>query len=139
VVRGAVITLYANGVEIGKHTLAVLFLTSSPFRITGLGHGNIHFRNIFIEATAPKAFIVRQFTPEYEALFRDVIEPACSSAGLQPYRADFTFMPALVIEDIKKQIQEARLVIAEITPQNANVYYEVGYADALGRMLCDRR
>ncbi|HET6609813.1 MAG TPA: recombinase family protein [Rhodopila sp.] len=35
------------------------------------------------------------------------------------------------IEDIQQQIREARLVIAEITPQNANVYYEVGYADAL--------
>ena len=54
---------------------------------------------------------------------------------MQPYRADFTYMPGLVIEDIKKQIAEARVIIAEITPANPNVYYEIGYADALNKPL----
>lgn len=34
-----------------------------------------------------------------------------------------------------KQIAEYRVVIAEITPANPNVYYEIGYADALRKPL----
>ena len=74
-------------------------------------------------------------TPEYEALFKEVIEPVCKSEGLYAYRADYTYLPGLIIDDIKKQIAEARVIIAEITPQNPNVYYEVGYADALNKPL----
>jgi hypothetical protein len=44
-----------------------------------------------------------QFQPsEYEALFKDVIEPVCKAEGLQAYRSDSTYMPGLVIEDIKR-------------------------------------
>jgi hypothetical protein len=81
-------------------------------------------------------------TPEYEALFRDVIEPVCSAEGLHAIRADSTYLPGLIIADLKKQIAESRLVIAEITPMNANVYYEVGYADALNKpliLIADRK
>jgi nucleoside 2-deoxyribosyltransferase len=36
-----------------------------------------------------------------------------------------------VIEDINRGIETAQIVIAEITPKNENVFYEVGYAHAL--------
>jgi len=81
-----------------------------------------------------KAFVVMQFnTPEYEELYRDVIKPVCESMGLNPFRASDTYSPGLVVADIARQIAESRVIIAEITPVNANVYYEVGYADALGK------
>ena len=72
-------------------------------------------------------------TAEYEALFKEVIEPICRTEGLEAYRADFTYLPGPIVDDIKKQIRESRVVIAEITPHNPNVYYEVGYADALNK------
>jgi nucleoside 2-deoxyribosyltransferase len=53
--------------------------------------------------------------------------------GLNPFRASDTYSPGLVVADIARQIAESRVIIAEITPVNANVYYEVGYADALGK------
>jgi len=37
----------------------------------------------------------------------------------------------VILQDIVRGIQEAKVVIAEITPKNRNVYYEVGYAHAL--------
>jgi hypothetical protein len=75
---------------------------------------------------------VMQFdTPEYEALFRDVIEAICKSEWRQAHRADSTYLPGLVVADIKKQIAKSHVSIAEITPANANVYYEVGYPAAL--------
>ena len=72
-------------------------------------------------------------TPAYEQVFSHVIKPVCEDreVGLLPYRADFTHMPGSVIDDIQRQIQESYVVIAEITPINASVFYEVGYADAL--------
>jgi hypothetical protein len=142
-VRGSVVTLFIDGVEIGKHTLAIPSLPGNPCGIFCGSHRNIHVRNISVKAATPTAFIVMQFQPpEYEALFKDVIEPVCKAEGLQAYRADSTYMPGLVIEDIKRQIAECRVVIAEITPGNPNVYYEVGYADALNKpliLIADRR
>jgi hypothetical protein len=135
-VCGALLTLFVDGVEIGKHTLAIPSLLGNPCGIFCGTHDKVHFRGISISAAIPKAFVVMQFEPpEYEALFKDVIEPVCTAEGLKADRADTTYMPGLVIEDIKKQIAESRVVIAEITPANPNVYYEVGYADALNKPL----
>ena len=143
VVRGSKVVLFSDNVEIGRYTLPLPSLPGHPFGLFSLSSGNVKFRDICIETVWPKAFVVMQFqTPEYEALFCDVIEPICFSEGLQAYRADFTYMPGLVIEDIKKQIQEFRIVIAEITPENPNVYYEVGYADAINKpiiLISDRK
>jgi hypothetical protein len=142
-IRGALVTLYVDGVEIGKHALAIPSLPGHPCGIFCLSHSKVYFRKISVTEAAPKAFVVMQFEPpEYEALFRDVIEPICKAEGLKAYRADSTYMPGLVIEDIKKQIAESRVVIAEITPANPNVYYEVGYADALNKpliLIADRK
>lgn len=38
-----------------------------------------------------------------------------------------------MIADVQRQIRESRVVIAEITPVNPNVYYEVGFADAISK------
>lgn len=142
-VRGAVINLFANGVEIGRHNLVEPSLAGLSCGAFCLSHKRITFKDVALETSSPKAFVAMQFqTPEYESLFREVIEPVCKGQGLQAYRADFTYMPGLIIEDIKKQILEARVVIAEITPQNPNVYYEVGYADALNKpviLISDRK
>ena len=41
--------------------------------------------------------------------------------------------PGLIIADIIREIASAQLVIADITPTNPNVYFEVGYALALNK------
>lgn len=130
-IRGLAIRLLLNGVEIVRHTL--------PFALPGLqvgifcaGPKNIYFRDFQVDAEEPQAFIVMQFdTPEYEALFNEVIKPVYEKEGFRVYRADFAKRPGLIISDITKQITESRVIIAEVTPINGNVYYEVGYADAL--------
>lgn len=133
VVKGSSASLSLDGVEVGRQVL--------PFQLAGkqvgvfcVGPRDIHFRNFAVEPVRPQAFVVMQFnTPEYEALFADVIGPVCDRVGLRAYRADQTYLPGLVVADIIKQITESRVIIAEITPVNGNVYYEVGYADALGK------
>jgi hypothetical protein len=130
-IRGLAIRVLLNGVEIVRHTL--------PFALPGLqvgifcaGPRRIYFRNFTIHAEKPQAFIVMQFnTPEYESLFNEVITPACEKEGFRVYRADFTKSPGLGVSDIAKHLTESQVIIAEVTPLNGNVYYEVGYADAL--------
>jgi hypothetical protein len=132
-VQGSNLTVKLDGVEVGSGVL--------PFQLTGKqvglfcqGASDIKFRNFTVEAIRPLAFVVMQFTPpEYEELFNDVIVPVCDSMGLEPFRASQAFYPGLIIADIQRQIRDSRVVIAEITPANPNVYYEVGFADAIGK------
>lgn len=70
-------------------------------------------------------------TIEYDSLFNDVIAPACEDQGFRVYLADFTKEPGLIMSDIIKRLTDSAAVIAEVTPVSGNVYYEVGYADAL--------
>jgi hypothetical protein len=75
-VRGSVITLFGDGVEIGKRTLASPFLSDNPSGIFCGTHKKIHIRDFSIKAATQTAFVVMQFqSPENEALFKDVIEP----------------------------------------------------------------
>jgi nucleoside 2-deoxyribosyltransferase len=41
--------------------------------------------------------------------------------------------PGVILQDMQREIEQAGVVIAEITPPNPNVFYEVGYAHALGK------
>ena len=48
-------------------------------------------------------------------------------------RADEFYTATPIIKDIVKSIKEASVIIAEITPDNPNVFYEVGYAHAINK------
>jgi Nucleoside 2-deoxyribosyltransferase len=77
----------------------------------------------------------------FEELYTDVIQPLVTEFGLRPYRADQIYGPGTIIDDIIRGIETAQIVIAEITPTNENVFYEVGYAHALKKptiLLVDR-
>ena len=53
--------------------------------------------------------------------------------GLQVVRVDELAGPGIIFEDIKRQITESKIGIAEITAPNQNVFYELGYAHALNK------
>jgi hypothetical protein len=72
-----------------------------------------------------------QFSDPYQTLYADVIQPLIESYKLRAYHAGEVFGPGIILEDITGGIVEARIVIAEITPPNQNVFYELGYAHAL--------
>ena len=46
-------------------------------------------------------------------------------------RADDVFHPGIILQDIINGLVDSDVVIAEISPTNANVFYELGYAHAL--------
>ena len=46
-----------------------------------------------------------------------------------------------IITEILESIENSDLVVAEVTLENGNVYYEIGYADALKKniILCTQK
>ena len=131
--RGATVTLHVDGVAVG--TVEV----SSPqgrARQVGLfcrGDHCIFVRHFKSEGVKPKAFVVMQFGGEYEDVYEDVVKEVCKSYEVNALRADEVSGPGLIIADIVRDISTSQLIIADITPVNANVYFEVGYALALGK------
>ena len=70
-----------------------------------------------------------QFTSPFDELFEEVIRPVCAEIGIDAYPI-FTGL-ALSCRILFKVWPNPNVVIAEITPANANVFYELGYAHAL--------
>lgn len=89
----------------------------------------------------PEAFIVSQFGGDYDILYSDVLEPVCEKLGYKPVRGDEIASCSMIINDIVNSIRSSAVVIADITPDNPNVFYEVGYAHALNKptiLLCEK-
>jgi len=75
----------------------------------------------------------------FEASFDDVyklgIKPAAESAGSYCERLDEQIFLESMLARIYNQIAKADLVVADMTGRNPNVFYEVGYAHALGKTV----
>jgi hypothetical protein len=131
-VRGSRITVTIDGID----ALVATLQFSLPRGQTGIwcmGGSDIRIRNYQVSRERAKVFVVMQFTPPYNELYSNVIVPVCDDLGLLAVRADETYGPGLIIADIAREIVEATVIIADITPVNPNVYYEVGYAHALNK------
>lgn len=128
-VNGSRVLLTAGGVDVLATTLPVV----PPPGQAGIwcgGRSRISIRDFSVHGTEPTAFVVMQFTKPYNELYREVIKPICKEFHVQAIRADETYGPGFILADIARQITEAYVVIAEITPPNQNVYYELGLAHA---------
>ena len=73
----------------------------------------------------------------FEAGFNDIYEygirGACSDVGLYCERVDEQVFLGSMLERIYSQISRADLLVADMSGKNPNVFYEVGYAHALGK------
>lgn len=115
-------------------------MQSNPTRRPQVGlwcsnHDEIVIENITIAGGKPRAFVVMQFSDPYDQVYSDVIRRVCEEFGLEAVRADEIYGPGLIISDVVDQIQRAQVIIADISPANPNVYFEVGYALALRKQI----
>jgi hypothetical protein len=79
----------------------------------------------------PHAFVAMPFAPEFEDIFHYGLQTPIHRAGLLCERVDAAVFEGLIIQRILSRIASARVVVAELTGANPNVYLEVGYAWAL--------
>lgn len=77
-------------------------------------------------------FVMMPFDKPYGSYYNKVYKPAIEKAGLKPIRVDDEiFGPGKIIDQIFSEISSSRVLIAELTTRNANVFYELGLAHAL--------
>src|SRR2546423_9956655 len=77
-------------------------------------------------------FVVQPFVAPFGSYFESIFKPAIEQAGLTPVRADAEiFGTGKVIDQIWRGINAAKVLVAELTTKNPNVFYELGLAHAL--------
>lgn len=87
------------------------------------------------EHEAIEADLVSVMMP-FDARFRPVYETLqllCNQLGRRCMRADDIWDNHVVMDDVVSLIDRSRVVIADCTGRNPNVFYEIGIAHTLGR------
>lgn len=82
----------------------------------------------------PTCFVMQPFDGDtFDKRFEEVFAPAIRAAELEPYRVDQDLKVSIPIQDIESGIRESQICLAEITLDNPNVWFELGYAIACGK------
>jgi len=130
-VEGQRIRLIVNDVEVYDYYIP------EPLRgiqtgLFGWGNGEVEFFDLSIKGSEKKAkaFVIMQFTEPYKSLYEEVIMKVCDEVGLYVYKADEVYTPGFILNDIINGIIESEIIIADISPVDANVFYELGFAHA---------
>ncbi len=95
-----------------------------------------------VRANAPAAkgkkkretcFVIMPFGGWGDDYFEYIYRPAIEAAGLETHRADDLFRPSTIVNDIWAYTKKARLLLADLSGKNPNVFYELGLAHALAK------
>jgi len=70
-----------------------------------------------------------------DEIYNFIVAPAVEGAGLEPYRADLDLSPGAITPKMISELLSARLVIADLTGRNPNVFYELGITHSFARPL----
>ena len=78
-------------------------------------------------------FLVMPFNTEWSDTVTESLRKVCKKMNIHALRGDDIFRPTDILDDIWNGITSTDFVIAEITGKNANVFYELGMAHAIGK------
>jgi hypothetical protein len=87
------------------------------------------------ESTKPKpfCFVLMPFAETFTDIYNLGIKETCEQAGAYCERVDEQVYQGNILDRVYNQIAKADFIIADMTGRNANVFYEVGYAHAIGK------
>lgn len=80
-------------------------------------------------------FVLMPFKPPFDRIYQEHIKPTVETMGFACKRADDIFSPNPIIEDIWTHILKSKVIIADVTGRNPNVFYEIGIAHTVGRSV----
>lgn len=83
----------------------------------------------------PFAFVLMPFDASFGDVYHLGIQAACKEVGIFCERVDEQIFQETILERIVSQIRSADLLIAEMTGRNPNVFFEVGFAQALKKRI----
>ncbi len=89
------------------------------------------------DSTSPKPFIfvLMPFANEFDDVYKLGIKTACQEAGTYCERVDEQIFTESILERVYNQIAKCDLIISDMSGRNPNVFYETGYAHALGKQV----
>ena len=88
-------------------------------------------KDVTIEA-GDSCFVMMPFADPHNNYYSLIYEPAIKKAGLKPIRADHEiFGSGKIMDQVWSGIKTAKVLVAELTTKNPNVFYELGLAHAL--------
>lgn len=84
-----------------------------------------------------QVFVIMPFTkgPEEDDIYSLAVKPALQACGLVPLRADEDASGDRINPIVEKQIRESFLLIADLSRERPNCYFEIGFARALGKRI----
>jgi hypothetical protein len=129
---GQRIWMLVDGIQILEELLAHP-LAGNQIGLYAFGRQMITFNALQVFDKRPRAFVAMPFHEPFNSMYREVIEPEGERLGLEVIRVYELTRPGIILEDIRREISESKVVIAEITDPNQNVFYELGYAHALNK------
>jgi hypothetical protein len=90
-----------------------------------------------LKSTTPKpfVFVLMPFATEFNDIYTYGIKGAAEDAGAYAERLDEQIFAENILERLYNQINKADVLVADMTGRNPNVFYEVGYAHALGKIV----
>jgi hypothetical protein len=68
---------------------------------------------------------------DFDGIYADYLEPAVKAAGLAPHRADAERRAGGIHADMFQDLLLSEFVLADLTIDNPNVWYEIGVRHAL--------
>lgn len=128
---GSNVLLYINGIRVFSYSN--IEIPSGAAGIYIMNGSDAIIDNIRVLRKRPTAFAIMKFEKDFDDLYNNVIVPKCMEYGYEPIRADRIYTSSSIIQDIITEISDASVIIADITMDNPNVFYELGYAHALNK------
>lgn len=128
-IQGNILRFFINDVCV--YTYSSFISSASTCGICVSNNTNVIIENVEINPNLATVFSIMKFEKDFDELYTDVIIPKCKEFGYRSVRADECYTTTAIIQDIIKEISEASVIIADVTMDNPNVFYELGYAHAL--------
>lgn len=82
----------------------------------------------------PFAFVLMPFEKKFDDIYKLGIKAVATELDVVAERVDEQTYSETILERIYRQIDAADFIIADMTGKNPNVFYEVGYAHAKGKL-----
>jgi hypothetical protein len=85
------------------------------------------------EGEAEICFIIMPYGVPFDRYYENIYAPAVRDAGLLPKRADSIFASGAILADIWHFTKRAKILLADMSGHNPNVFYELGLAHAIAK------
>jgi hypothetical protein len=130
-VHGSRVRLFVDGVEVLSPVLPFTPPRTQP-GVFCFDQGKITISDFRAAERRGRVFVVMQLSSPYREIYEDVVKEIYQE-HYAVRNAEEIYGPGPIMGDVMRDIVESEFVVADITPENPNVYYEVGFADAIGK------